>query len=130
MASYVTIVGTRNASASLIALAAASRMRLPCSIERTPASMARRTAVSEEAWLRTDLPAACAFSPVARLLAARELRRVQLVARRHGAAGGHDLDLVDVPANVLAGGPTHLVGAVGDEADHPDAAGDPVRPLR
>ena len=63
------MVGTRKASASLMALAAASRMRLPCSIERTPASMARRTAESEYAWLSTYLPTAWASSTAARISA-------------------------------------------------------------
>ena len=35
----------------------------------------------------------------------RELRGVELVGRRHGAARGHDLDLVDVAADVARARP-------------------------
>ena len=58
------------------------------------------------------------------------LRGVQLVARRHGAARGHDLDLVDVVAQGLARGLAHLVGAVRDDADHARAALDGIVPFR
>src|SRR5207247_5037813 len=56
--------------------------------------------------------------------------RVELVRRRHRAAGGYDLDLIDVAADVLARGAAHLVGSIGDEADHAHAAVDRIRPLR
>src|SRR5262245_1780877 len=59
----------------------------------------------------------------------RELRGVELVRRRHGAAGGHDLDLVDVAAQLLAHRLAHLGLAVGDRADHADAAVDRLDPL-
>src|SRR5436309_1576356 len=57
------------APASLMALAAPSRIRLPCSIERTPASMARRTAESLYACESTYLPTAWASSTAARISA-------------------------------------------------------------
>src|SRR5437660_1325721 len=41
-------------------------------------------------------------------LADRELRRIELVGRRHRAAGGHDLDLVDVAPQLLANRLAHL----------------------
>src|SRR5205823_6619422 len=63
------IVGTMKAPASLMALAAPSRIRLPCSIERTPASMARRTAESLYACESTYLPTAWASSTAARISA-------------------------------------------------------------
>src|SRR5207244_401243 len=59
----------------------------------------------------------------------RELCGVELVRRRHGSARRHDLDLVDVAADVLARGPAHLVRPVGDETDHADTAVDRIGPL-
>src|SRR5262249_948511 len=60
----------------------------------------------------------------------RVLRGVQLVAGRHGAARGHDLDLVHVVTELLARGLPDLVGPVGDHADHADAAAHGLDPLR
>src|SRR5439155_16318524 len=60
----------------------------------------------------------------------RELRGVELVGRRHGPAGRHDLDLVHVAPDLLARGLAHLRLAVGDRADHPDTAVDRLDPLR
>src|SRR5439155_1683300 len=54
----------------------------------------------------------------------RELRRVELVGGRHGAAGRHELDLIHVAADLLARRLPHLRLAVGDRADHADAAVD------
>src|SRR5205823_4415590 len=46
------------------------------------------------------------------------------------AARGHDLDLVGGATKVLAGRAAYLVGAVGDDADHADAALDRLDPFR
>src|SRR5438132_705047 len=62
-------------------------------------------------------------------LADRELRGIELVGRRHGPAGGHDLDLVYVAPELLAHGLAHLGLAVCDRADHADAALDRIDPL-
>ena len=53
-----------------------------------------------------------------------------LARRRHRAAQGHDLELVDVAADVLARRAAHLVRAVRDEPDHADAAVDRIGPFR
>src|SRR5207249_11636022 len=63
-------------------------------------------------------------------LADRELRGVELVGRRHRAAGRHGLVLIDVAPELLAPGLAHLGLAVGDRADHADAAIDRRDPLR
>src|SRR5256886_7888834 len=52
-----------------MAFAAASRIRFPCSIERTPAATALRTAESEYACERTYFPTAWASSTAARISA-------------------------------------------------------------
>jgi hypothetical protein len=59
----------------------------------------------------------------------RELGGVQLVGGRHGAARGHDLDLVDVPAQLLAYRLADFILAVGDRSDHPHAAVDRIGPF-
>src|SRR5439155_310313 len=59
----------------------------------------------------------------------RVLRRVELVRRGHGAARGHDLDLVHVATKLLARGLADLVDAVGDGADHADAAAHGIDPF-
>src|SRR3989304_531360 len=59
----------------------------------------------------------------------RELGRVQLVSRRHGPTRGHHLDLVNVAAELLADRLAHLRLAVGDGADHADAAVDGPDPF-
>src|SRR5204863_497486 len=48
----------------------------------------------------------------------RELGGVELVGGRHGAARGHDLELVHVPADLLASSLADLGLPVGDRADH------------
>jgi hypothetical protein len=59
----------------------------------------------------------------------RELRGVELVGGRHRAARGHDLDLVHVAPQLLAHGLAYFGFAVGDRADHADAAVDRIDPL-
>jgi hypothetical protein len=98
---------------------------------RTPAWSAFRTAETECAWARQYLPTARALLHRGPHRLHRVLGGVELVRRRHGAPRDHELDPVNVVAELLPRRPAHLVGAVRDHADHADAAverRDPLRP--
>ena len=105
---------TSQVPCSTIIAIPSSSIRLPCSIESTPARTAFLIPWAPWAWAATLRPAAWRLLDRGAELLDGELRCAGRVAPRQHPADGVDLDHVDAVLELRPDDVAHLVGAVGD----------------